>query len=230
MLKNHPSAVFLLSLAGLLVAGCVTQSPAPAAAITTPTLAPTARPESIPTMEPTVVPTLEPALAQTLAPTATSEPTFISAPDFAALPGNAANAEPSPDFTVTTLTGEPFTLSDHRGSPVLLTFMANGCPSCIYEITSFAETYPTYVGQGLVTLVVDIQGFDTPADLQPYVDSLPYPEVNWTIDGEFRVGQLYNVFNPGVTVLIDPAGRIVYRDNRPTGPEDFRQLLSLALP
>lgn len=209
--------IFLLTLSGLLITGCVAPSSAtPAAAI-------------LP-VEPAAVPTLEPDTVLTLPPTATSDPTFISAPDFTALPGNAANAESAPDFAVTTLTREPFTLSDHRGSPVLLTFMANGCPSCIYEITSFAETYPTYAGRGLVTLVVDIQGFDTPTDLQPYVDSLPYPEVNWTIDGEFRVGQLYNVFNLGVTVLIDPAGRIVYRDNRPTGPEDFRQLLSLTLP
>lgn len=192
-----------------------------------PTVAPTPTPLP-PTPEPTAVPTVAPTV-EILPPTVGPNPT-VSVTSFAALPGNIANGEPAPDFTVTTLTRETFILSEYRGSPVLLTFMAIGCPSCLYEITSLAETYPAYAGQGLMVLVVDVQGFDTAADLQPYVDSLPYPEVNWTIDAEFHVGQMYNVFDTGVTVLVDPMGRIVYQDDWPSGPEDFQRLLELAVP
>ncbi|MBI3957705.1 MAG: redoxin domain-containing protein, partial [Chloroflexi bacterium] len=149
--------------------------------------------------------------------------------DLATLPDNVARGELAPDFTVITLTGESFTLSDYHGSWVLLTFMANGCPSCVYEITSLAEVYPAYAGQGLVTLVVDIQPFDTPVSLQRYIDSFPYPMVNWTIDSEARVAPLYNVLELGTTLLINPNGNIVYRDRQATGPEEFQQLLELAV-
>jgi peroxiredoxin len=37
---------------------------------------------------------------------------------------------PAPDFTVATVTGEPFTLSDQFGSPVVLFFVAAYCPHC----------------------------------------------------------------------------------------------------
>ncbi len=209
--------VFVLTVIGLLLAGCAAQSPTtPNPATQTPALAPANAPLVSQRLESKGTPTLE--------------PTSVSSSGFAALPGNLANGEPAPGFTVTTLAGETFTLSDHRGSPVLLTFMAIGCPSCMYEITSLAEAYPAHAGRGLVILVVDIQGSDTSTELQPYIDSLPYPEVSWTIDGELRVAPLYDVFNLGVTVLVDPTGRIVYRDNQPTDPDGFQQLLELALP
>lgn len=46
---------------------------------------------------------------------------------------------PAPDFTLKTMDGEPFTLSEHKGKIIVLNIWATWCPPCREEIPDFIE-------------------------------------------------------------------------------------------
>ena len=45
----------------------------------------------------------------------------------------------APDFTIETLDGESFTLSDYRGQTVVVNFWGTWCPPCVAEIPEFSK-------------------------------------------------------------------------------------------
>lgn len=54
---------------------------------------------------------------------------------------------PAPDLTGTTLSGEPFDLSRHRGSVVVLNVMASWCTPCRDEVPVLAEGADRFAGR-----------------------------------------------------------------------------------
>jgi peroxiredoxin len=73
------------------------------------------------------------------------------------------NLKEAPDFTLTDLSGQPVTLSEHRGKVVLLDFWATWCPPCRKEIPHFVELYDQYRDQGLeiIGISLDQAGVET---------------------------------------------------------------------
>ncbi|MFW5940242.1 MAG: TlpA family protein disulfide reductase [Chloroflexota bacterium] len=110
----------------------------------------------------------------------------------------------APDFTLETLNGDSFTLSDYRGQPVVLNFWATWCPPCRAEIPFFQAASRTYNGQ---VAVVGIDDGEPRGIVAPYVAEMgmTYPV---PLDETSEVSRRYRISSLPTTFFIDSAGTI----------------------
>lgn len=110
----------------------------------------------------------------------------------------------APDFTVPTLSGETFTLSEQRGQPVVMNFWATWCPPCRAEIPFFQEAARKYNGQ---VAIVGVDDGEPAALVSSFVSELgmtyPIP-----LDEDSAVSRRYRVNSLPTTVFIDREGVI----------------------
>lgn len=110
----------------------------------------------------------------------------------------------APNFSLTTLSGEPFSLNDLRGKPVVLNFWATWCGPCRRELPALQASAERYGAQ--ITIVGVDQGEAAPT-VQGYVDEMgltfPIP-----MDAQNEVGATYNVRGLPTTYFIDGEGII----------------------
>jgi cytochrome c biogenesis protein CcmG/thiol:disulfide interchange protein DsbE len=128
-------------------------------------------------------------------------------------PGHVSTA---PDFTLPTLAGTTFHLAAQRGHVVVLYFMATGCAGCEPGSTALAESLASAHIQGAEALAIDVSGSDRSADLEAFVQSLGISAsapVQWGIDTTGAITNAYGVQVLETTVIIDPQGRVAYRNN-----------------
>lgn len=119
-------------------------------------------------------------------------------------PAEPALNHPAPDFTLATLDGQDFTLSKHRGTPVVLNFWATWCGPCQRELPALQAAAERYAGR--VHFVGVDQG-ETAETVQGYVDRLG---LTFTIplDEDHSVANRYNVVGLPITFFIDGEGVI----------------------
>ena len=79
---------------------------------------------------------------------------------------------PAPDFTLTDLAGELYTLSDHLGQVVLINFWTTWCPPCIEEMPALQEAYDRYREQGFVVLGINWTEDDDREQIEPFIQEL----------------------------------------------------------
>jgi peroxiredoxin len=110
----------------------------------------------------------------------------------------------APDFTLPTLDGAQFRLSEQRGKPVVLNFWATWCGPCQRELPALQKA-AEHFGDDVVFVGVD-QGEEA-AIVQSYVDKLG---LTFTIpmDAEGQVGLDWNVQGLPTTFFIDRSGVI----------------------
>jgi len=147
-------------------------------------------------------------------------------------PLTVKDGPPAPDFAIETLDGGRFVLSDYRGRVVVVYFMAGWCLSCVPEARALARLYAEYHDRGLEVLAVDAQFDESPADVDRFrrqVGTNPPPDYRWAIDRKLQVVTTLGVRSLDTTIVIDPQGRIVYRDEVPTPYEILRQAVEAAL-
>ena len=121
------------------------------------------------------------------------------------VPDRVAEGEPAPDFTATTAEGEPITLSDLRGRPVVLNFWATWCAPCRVEMPALQGASERYADSGLIILAVNAM---EPADrVSAYMQELglTFPAV---LDPDGAVLDLYGIRVFPTTVVIDAGGRV----------------------
>jgi len=114
----------------------------------------------------------------------------------------------APAVTLKTIRGEAVELDELRGRPVLVTFWATTCASCMKEIPHLIELHETFHEQGLSIFAVAMS-YDPPNQVLEFAETrrLPY---DIALDVEGEVARAFDdVMLTPTTFLIAPDGRIV---------------------
>lgn len=113
----------------------------------------------------------------------------------------------APDFTLTGLDGQTYTLSELRGHPILLNLWASWCPPCRAEMPAIQQVYEEYRSQGFLVLAMNATSQDDPASARTFAEGLglTYPIL---LDETGDVAHLYGLRALPTTFFIDADGRI----------------------
>ncbi|MFZ2313659.1 MAG: TlpA disulfide reductase family protein [Methylobacter sp.] len=116
----------------------------------------------------------------------------------------------APDVTFTTITGKKIALKDLRGKPVMVTFWATDCPSCVKEIPHLIELYTQYHARGLEMIAVAMY-YDPPNHVVDMTKArqLPY-DVALDLKSELALAFGDVMLTPS-TFLIAPDGSVALR-------------------
>ena len=117
--------------------------------------------------------------------------------------------QPMPDFTVTTITGETFTLSEVLSAKkaVLVNLWATWCGPCEFEFPFLEEAYEAYQDE-VEVIALSTEPEDTDEILAEYVASrgLTFPVAN---DTEAGMGPIFVDTGIPTSVLVDRFGNVV---------------------
>ena len=135
-------------------------------------------------------------------------------------PESAALGSTAPDFTVDVIDGGEFTLSDARGSRVVLNLWASWCPPCREEIpaiSAFAEANPGVTVVGVAVDDVDdaSRAFASEIDAA-YLLALDTDDVT----------EKYPHFGLPATYVIDERGKVVQFVNGTVNEQMLEELVS----
>ena len=114
----------------------------------------------------------------------------------------------SPDFLAVGIDGDPVSLSNYLGSPIVLNFWASWCPPCRDETPHFEKIWRLYRQKDVVVLGINVQ--DTLADADEYIREFDVTFTN-AIDKNGKIMVDYGVTGLPVTFFIDRDGIIIGR-------------------
>ncbi|MGB7933268.1 MAG: TlpA disulfide reductase family protein [Gammaproteobacteria bacterium] len=132
----------------------------------------------------------------------------------------SAELEEVPDITVVTTSGERIALAGMRGKPLLVTFWATTCPSCMKEMPLLIDLYHELSPLGLKVIGIAMY-YDPPNRVlaMQASRSIPY---TIALDIDARAARAFgDVELTPTTFLIAPDGRVVYQK---TGGMDMDRL------
>jgi peroxiredoxin len=143
-----------------------------------------------------------------------------------------------PDYPVHTLAGEPRTLSDYRGQPILLNVWATWCPPCVQEMPALQRLHEALGPDGLRVLAVSVDGPEGAVNswgrpggnVQEFIEQYGL-DFEILRDPSGNIETAYGLVGLPTTFLIDRKGRIVERVigwrewDRPEIVQQVRELL-----
>lgn len=130
---------------------------------------------------------------------------------------HAIIGETAPDFEATTITGEHFKLSDHKGEIVVLEWTNHKCPFVVKHYgthnmqntqKSAAENGVTWVS--IVSSAVGKQGHIDAAEAQSIVDEKGATITAKILDESGAIGHLYGAKTTPHMYVIDTEGHLAY--------------------
>ena len=120
-------------------------------------------------------------------------------------PGNAVGRT-LPDFSIETLDGAAFTLSEHRGEVVILNVWATWCGPCVKELPIFETFAAAHPDAAVLAIHGPMITEDVPAWLAETDFDLPF-----AVDGDGTVSALLGASNVlPHTVVLDRNGTVIY--------------------
>lgn len=128
----------------------------------------------------------------------------------------------APDFTLMSLDGTAVTLSELRGTPVLINFWATWCVPCIAEMPALQQLADDF-GERLIVLGINLR--EAPDDVSAFVTQY---QIDFTIllHPTDDVVLNYQVINLPQTLLVAPDGTVVYRQFGPVNVDDILSVLT----
>lgn len=109
----------------------------------------------------------------------------------------------APDFTLTDIDGNVFSLSDFSGKVILIDFMNTGCGSCREQIPHFKVIHEEY-GNEVVIMSIAINPRESVKLLRSFIEQFPYATWIWAKDG--YLAEVYKVIYIPSVVIIDKMG------------------------
>lgn len=130
----------------------------------------------------------------------------------------------APDFTVTDVNGQTFSLSS-QSKPVAIFFFAGWCGLCVPESRAWMKISQENP-EKFVPVIIDIQKGETNEDIKRFMEAvaLRSEKAIWALDTDNLVGK-YNVKRLDVTYILDANKKILYKDEFPTSEETLREEL-----
>ena len=130
----------------------------------------------------------------------------------------------APDITVTTLQGDKLSLTELRGQPVLVTFWASTCSSCIREMPYLIALYNELASGGLEVIGIAM-AYDPPNRVIELskAKQIPYP---LALDINSAAARAFDdVSVTPSTFLIAPDGQVVLRESGTLDTQKIRGLV-----
>jgi thiol-disulfide isomerase/thioredoxin len=113
----------------------------------------------------------------------------------------------APDFTLESLDGSQLTLSELRGSPVMLNLWASWCLPCRVEMPAIERVYQRHREDGLVVVGLNVTAQDSEAAARAFAQEfgLSFPIV---LDRDGAASARYELMGLPSTYFIDRQGII----------------------
>ncbi len=123
--------------------------------------------------------------------------------------GSLFAADPAPEFTLKSSTGENVRLAEQRGQVVFLNFWASWCGPCRQEMPLLDGMSKKYGKMGLVLYGVNVEQDNAAAKKMIADMKVTFPIL---FDPESKLSSLYKVDAMPTSVVIDKKGNIRYVD------------------
>lgn len=123
----------------------------------------------------------------------------------------------APDFTLNLFDGGTFTLSEHRGQPVVMNIWASWCDPCWDEAPVLEEGWRSYRDQGVVFVGVNFD--DSRGDAEAFLEQFDITYPNGPDESDIYLQ--YGATGTPETFFIDRDGVIVQRFMGPLNAEQL---------